>query len=186
MRFDEFVHQNGISLAAVDQFDGYLVEVAVPPDWEGVQSSSNTPVLVWRDRHSQEPFCANAVLTMSQAEAALNPDDVFAMLCEWQLQMMPGMLEVQRESGAAHAGPGVLGIFDLLINTDVGLLQSVVMSRIIATDTRTLIAQLTFTALADSPVHRSQIGFGVIPASEAAPTPPPFPGAPVPGPAGVC
>lgn len=185
MRFDEFVHQRGVPFGPVDRLDGYLVEVVVPPDWEAVQSPTATPVLIWRDDPSKERFCANAVLTMARADAALDPHDVFAMLCEWQVHMMPGIHEIQRESAAPHAGPGLLGILDLLINTDVGVLQSVVMSRIIATDHHTLIAQLTFTAQPDSLVQRSRIGFGVVPASEAPPTSPLLPGAPAARPAGV-
>ena len=61
----------------------------------------------------------------------------------------------------------------------------VVMARVIAADSHTLIAQLTFTSLLESPVHRSQIGFGVFPSSWASPTQPSFPGAPAPGPTEV-
>lgn len=174
MRLDHFLERNGIAVATVSQFDGYLVEVAVPLEWEAVDTSSSaTPVCIWRDKPGIEPVCANAVLTLVQADAALDPAEVFAMLCEWQVQMLPGIHEVNRESALTDTdtGAGVRGTLALLINTDVGVLESVVMSRIIPTCGHTLIAQLTFTALAESRVGRGRIGLGVVTASMSARSP---------------
>ena len=185
MRFDEFLECNAISFSVVNELDGYLVEVAVPTEWVAVQSSLVPSAWVWRDDPCKELFCANAVLTMARAESLIDPDEVFTMLCEWQVQMMPGVHEMRREPAVEHSGPGIMGTLDLIINTDIGILQCVEMARVIAADSHTLIAQLTFTSLLESPVHRSQIGFGVFPSSWASPTQPSFPGAPAPGPTEV-
>lgn len=176
MRFDDFVRQNGIPFVPAEQFDDYLVEVAVPADWEAVQPSSGPRVWVWRNDPFKERFCANAVLTLARADAVLDPAGVFEMLCEWQAQMLPGIHEVNRALAEDRVGPGVMGTLELLANADVGVLESVVIARIIATDTQTLIAQLTFTALPESPVRRSQIGFGVIPVPRTALSAPGLPG----------
>lgn len=169
MRFDEFLDLHGISLTAVDRYDGYIVQVAVPADWEAVDTSwSTTPVWIWREGCDTEPWRANAVLTLARADRALEPAEVFVMLCEWQVQMLTGVHEVDRDPAVAHEGPGVMGTLDLLINTDAGILESVVMSRIIATDSDTLIAQLTLTAPLESAMQRSRIGFGLISSSPPA------------------
>ena len=183
MRFDEFVHQSGIPFAPVKQFDGYLVDVAVPADWVPVHSPPGPMAWVWRDDPCKERFCANAVLTMARVEAALDPSEVFTMICEWQVEMLPGIHEMHRDTAVEHEGSGLMGTLDLLINTDIGVLESVVMARVIATGEQMLIAQLTFTALPESSVRRSQLGFGVFPATPAAPASRPFPGGtPVSGP----
>ena len=180
MRFDEFLERNGVSFTPVSHYDGYLVQVAVPPDWEEAidTSSSATPVWIWRDGNGREPFCANAVLTLAQTDAPMDPAAAFAKLCEWQVQMLPGVHEMRRDPAVGHAGPGVMGILELLINTDVGRLESMVMSCIIATDAYTLIAQLTLTVPIDSALERSRVGLGVIPSSEAPLASQQLPGAP--------
>ena len=169
MQFEEFLNRDGISVEAVDQFDGYLVEVVVPPGWEASESPAATRVWVWRHDPCCEQFCANAVLTLSRVGAALDPTEVFSMLCEGQAQMLPGIHEVHRELAPTHEGPGVRGILALRINTDIGVLECVVAACIIPADQQTLIAQLTVTALPESPVDTKAIGFGVLPAAWAGP-----------------
>lgn len=164
VRFDEFVQNNGIPFAAVEQFDGYLVEVVLPPDWEPVHAPSGLLTWVWRNDPCNKRFCANAVLTMARAEADLDPTEVFTMLCEYQVQMLPGIHEMHRDAAVEHEGPGLMGALELLINTDLGVLECVVLARVIASGGHTLIAQLTLTALPESSVPRSQIGFGMFPA----------------------
>jgi hypothetical protein len=177
MRFDEFLDRNGLSVEAIDQFDGYFVEVAVPLGWEAAASAAATRVWIWRDDPCREQLCANAVLTLSRVEAVLDPAEVLSMLCDGQAQLLPGIHEVHRESSVAAEGPGVRGILALVINTDIGVLECVVAARIIAADQQTLIAQLTVTALPESPVDPSAIGFGVVPAAWAGPAPTRFHGA---------
>jgi hypothetical protein len=70
-----------------------------------------------------------------------------------------------------HQGPGVMGTLALLINTDIGVLESAVGMRIITTAEHTLIALLTVTTLPESPFDLSRIGFGVTPVASAGPAP---------------
>jgi len=106
---------------------------------------------VRRDDPSVEEFRANAVLTMHRVEAALEPAEVFTMLCEQQLQSVPGTHEQHRDLAAAAEGPGAAGSLSMRINSDLGPIDSVSRSRIITTGQEVLIAQLTATALHDSP-----------------------------------
>ncbi|OBH30853.1 hypothetical protein A5692_18325 [Mycobacterium sp. E342] len=157
MRFDEFVQGSGISVYPVDRFVGFLVEVGMPPGWETFHSAVGTRVWVWRDDPCIDTFCANAVLTMHRVEAPLDPVDVFAMLSDQQLQSVPSPVELRREFAAATEGPGIVGMLAMRIAHELGIVDSGSQSRIIATEEETLIAQLTVTALHDSPVNRAQL-----------------------------
>ena len=161
MRLDEFLDNSGIPVAVVEQFDEYAVDVALPPGWEPFQSPPGTRVCIWRADPVGARFCANVVLTMSQVEAALDPAEVFPMLCQWQLLMVPGTQETSRELAHANEGPGLIGTLALHIPSDFGLLDSESVTRILTAQRRTLIAQLTLTALPESPVDRNNIGLAV-------------------------
>lgn len=160
-RLDQFVHQNGIPMAVVDQFDDYTVDVALPPGWEPFQSPAGARVCIWRQDPFRTRFCANVVLTMTQVEAILEPAEVFLMLCEWQVHLVPGTQEVSRDWSDAAEGPGVAGALALRIPSAIGLLDSESVTRIATTQQQTLIAQLTLTALPESPVDRADIGLAV-------------------------
>ncbi|MDD7814689.1 LpqN/LpqT family lipoprotein [Mycobacterium sp. CSUR Q5927] len=161
MRFDEFVALNGVALSPVDRFDGFAVDVGVPPDWEPFDSAAGIGVWICRSDPRIDQFCANAVLTLHHVEAPLDAADVFAMLSEQQLQSVPGCRELHRELATATEGPGVTGVLTMQINHELGVLDSVSRSRIITTEQETLIAQLTVTALHDSPVDRENIWLAV-------------------------
>jgi len=156
--FDEFISENGIPITVADQFDGYAVDVALPPGWEPFESAPGTRVCIWRGDPFRKQFCANVVLTMTQIEAVLDPAAVFAMICEWQAQLMPGTQEKARNLSPATEGPGDVGTLALHMTADIGPLESMSVTRILNTEKATLIAQLTLTALPDSPVDRANIG----------------------------
>ncbi|ORV10950.1 LpqN/LpqT family lipoprotein [Mycobacterium celatum] len=157
MRFDEFAEKHSVAVFPVDKFAGYVVEVGIPPGWEPFDSAAGVRVWVCRtDPHITE-FCANAVLTMHRVETALDPGNVFAMLSEQQLQSVPGCHELRRELAAATEGAGVAGVLAMQITHELGTIDSVSRSRIITAEQETLIAQLTVTALHDSPVDRGHI-----------------------------
>jgi len=161
VRLDELVHENEIVMVAVDQFDGYAVDVALPAEWEPVKSDAGQRVCIWRADPLRRQFCTNVVLTMTQIEASFDPAEVFPMLCEWQMYQLPGTQEISRECAPATEGPGVVGSLGLQIPSANGLLDSVTVMRILATAERTLIAQLSLTALPESPVDRDHIGLAV-------------------------
>ena len=161
MRLDEFLVSNGITMAVVEQFDEYAVDVAVPPGWEPFQSPPGTRVCIWRADPNGARFCANVVLTMTQVEAVLDPAEVFPMLCQWQLLMVPGTQATSRDLSDATEGPGMVGTLALQVPSDQGLLDSESVTRILTTPHRTSIAQLTLTALPESPVDRNHIGLAV-------------------------
>lgn len=157
MRIDEFLEQRGLAVTPVDRFAGFVVEVGVPPRWEPFDSAAGARVWVWRDDPRIDVFCANAVLTMHRVEAPLAPDEVFVMLCEQQLQTAPRCRELHREFTAAAEGVGMVGALAMQIAHELGTVDSESQSRIIMAEKETLIAQLTVTALHDSPVDRAYI-----------------------------
>lgn len=161
MRLDKFAEKHRISMAVVDQFGGYSVEVALPPDWEAFASPPGTRALVWRADPFMKQFCANVVLTMTQIDAMLDPYEAFAMLCEWQKELLPGVQETSRDLAEVHGGQGLAGMFAMRVATAGGLLDSFSLARVITAETRTLIAQLTLTKLPDSPVDCAHIGLAV-------------------------
>lgn len=79
------------------------------------------------------------------------------MLAEQQVQLVPGCSEMRRELGVATEGVGIVGLLAMKIDHELGTIDSESRSRIIATEQETLIAQLTVTALRDSPVRTSDI-----------------------------
>jgi hypothetical protein len=157
VHFDEFVQANQLHVAPVEQCEGLQVEVGLPPDWDPFQSSPGMRIWVWRNDPCRETFCANAVLTMNRVDSPLDPAAVFTMLCGQQVHALPDSQELRRELAAATEGPGVTGVFDMSITAEVGRVDSLSLSRIVADDQRTWITQLTVTALADSPVDRTGI-----------------------------
>jgi hypothetical protein len=161
MRFDEFVERHGITVSPVDRFDGLAVEVGVPPGWEPLDSGVGIGVWVCPTDLCLDEFCANAVLTMHRVEASLGPGEVFAMLSNQQQQSVPGCHERHRELAVASDGVGIVGVLTMQITHELGTIDSVSRSRIIATEQETLIAQLTVTALHDSPVDRENISLSV-------------------------
>lgn len=163
MRFDEFVADNGIAVVQADQFDGFAVSVILPPDWapldiEPYNSVPGTQAWAWPadpciERHH---FGANAVLSMSRVEASLDPAEAFAMLCEWQVHMVGDTHERHRALEPATEGPGVVGTLMMEITTSkYGPVASVSRTRIIPAGEQTLIAQLTITALLESPIDKA-------------------------------
>lgn len=161
LRLDEFLGNHDILMSVVEQFPEHAVDVALPPDWEPFQSPPDARVCIWRGDPDRERFCANVVLTMNQIEAVLNPAEVFSALCEWQAQLVPGTQETSRELANANEGPGVVGTLALQFPSGYGLLDSESVTRILNTNQRTLVAQLTLTALPESPVDRANIGLAV-------------------------
>lgn len=167
MRFDEFVQKRGLAVFPVDQFAGLAVQVGVPPGWEPFDSAPGVRVWVCRSDPLVAEFCANAVLTMHRVGAALDPGEVFAMLADQQLQSVPGCHEVRRDLAAATEGAGVVGVLGMQITHELGTIDSVSQSRIVTVGQETLIAQLTVTALHDSPVDRTHIWLSVRPGAPA-------------------
>lgn len=170
MRFDEFVEKRGVAVFPVDRFAGFVVEVGVPTDWDLFDSALGMQVWVCVDDPRIDEFCANAVLTMHRVEAALEAGEVFAMLAEQQRQTVPGSQELHRELAAAAEGAGIAGALFMQIIGELGTIASVSRSRIITTEQETLIAQLTVTALHDSPVDRATIWLSVRARAAAGPT----------------
>jgi hypothetical protein len=166
VRFDDFVALHGIAVSPVEDFDGYAVAVVLPPDWEEFDAK----VWSWRGDPFISKFGANAVLTMSRVAAPLDPAEVFDMLCEWQLHMVPGVRLRNRGQQPAVEGPGIVGSLLMDIDTtEYGLVDSASRTRIITTGEETLIVQLTITALHDSPVDRAHIRLAVASADVAGP-----------------
>lgn len=164
MRFDEFLIGSGIPAGAVDRLDGFTVEVGLPPDWEPVDAVPGLQAWVCPDDPRATEFCANAVLTLHRIDAALDPAEVFAMLSEQQLHSVPGTCELHREFTSPAEGPGAAGTLALQIAQDFGIVDSISRCRIVAAEQGTLIAQLTLTALHDSPADRTRISLAVRPA----------------------
>jgi len=167
MRFDEFVNKRGLAVFPVDRFAGLVVQVGVPPGWEPFDSAPGVRVWVCRSDPLVAEFCANAVLTMHRVEAALDAAEVFAMLADQQLQSVPGCHEVRRDLAVATEGAGVVGVLGMQITHELGTIDSVSQSRIVTVGQETLIAQLTVTALHDSPVDRAHIWLSVRPGATA-------------------
>lgn len=161
MRFADFVESHGLAVSSVDRFDGFVVEVGVPPGWEPFDSAAGIRVWVCRTDPRIDEFCANAVLTMHRVEAPLDADEVFAMLVDQQLQSVPTCHELNHEVAGATEGPGIVGVLAMQITHELGTIDSASRSRIITTEQETLIAQLTVTALHDSPVGRANIWLSV-------------------------
>lgn len=166
MRFDDYLKQRGCAAIPVDQFDGFDVEVEGPHDWEAVEARPGLRVWVWRDDPYIQQFCANAVLTMHRIPARIDPQDSFSMLSDEQVQLAPGCHERHREAGPANDGIGIAGVLASQFDSEFGAIDSVSHSRIITTDEETLIAQLTLTALHDSPVDWAHVQLTVLPESQ--------------------
>ena len=163
MRFDQFLQQHGIVAVPVDQFDGFEVNVVGPQDWEVVEDRPGLRIWVWREDPYLNQFCANAVLTMHRVAAELDPTEVFAMLSDEQVHLVPGCHERQRSSAPADGGMGIQGLLSLQFDSEFGVIDSLLRTRIITDDDQTLIAQLTLTALHDSPVDWASIRISVEP-----------------------
>ncbi|MEZ0355735.1 LpqN/LpqT family lipoprotein [Mycobacterium sp. ENV421] len=157
MRFDEFVIQQAIEVIPVDQYPDCAVQVALPPGWEPYESAAGLAVWVCRSDPRADEFCPNAVLTMHRVEAVLDCGEVFMMLAEQQLQSVPGCHERSRELTAAVEGSGIAGTLAMEFAHEFGPLDSICRSRIVASEDKTLIVQLTTSALRDSPVVREPI-----------------------------
>jgi len=169
MRFDEFVEAHAVVVSPVDEFAGFVVEVGIPADWTPFDSAPGMRVWIWRtDPHIHE-FCANAVLTLHRVEAVLDPGEVFAMLVAQQLQSVPGSHELHRELASATDGVGMVGALAMHITRELGTIDSESRSRIITAEQETLIAQMTVTALDDSPVNRADVWLTVRRGASAGP-----------------
>jgi hypothetical protein len=163
------VEEHGLAVSPVDRFAGFFVEVGVPPGWEPFDSAIGVRVWACRDDPFIDEFCANAVLTMHRVEAPLDPADVFTMLAEQQLQSAPRCRELRRELGPAGESVGVQGLLTMQITHERRAIDSASQSRIIPAGQETMIAQLTVTALRDSPVDRAHIWLTVRPGATAVP-----------------
>ena len=184
LRFDEYALAANIGINPVDQFDGLVVEVGLPPGWAPVDSSPGAKVWIWRGDPRIADFGANAVLTMNTVEAQLEAVEVFAMLCEQQVQMVPGAVEAHRASAVASEGPGLAGSLALNIESQFGTIGSVSLTRVISGQRQTRIGQLTITALRDSPVDWDTIWFYVKPGAGSGTTGGGHGGAPISPPQG--
>lgn len=169
MRFDEFTAEHDIPVVPVDQFDGFDVAVGVPPDWVALDTVVGMGIWVSGVDAGSGKFCANAVLTMNRIDAPLDAVEVFTMLCEQQLQSVPGSHGLHREVAAAPDGHGVLGLLSMCIDHELVVLDSMSLSRIIPVDQQTLIAQLTVTELHDEPMDWDHIRLSVRAAPTASP-----------------
>lgn len=157
MRFDEFIHESEFVVTPVDVFVDFIVEVGMQPGWEPFESAPGLRLWMCRVDPYIDVFCANAVLTMHRVEAPLGAAGVFGMLVEQQLESVPMCSEVRRELAAATEGAGVIGVLEMRIEHELGTINSVSRSRIIASDQDTKIAQLSVMALADSPVNSAGV-----------------------------
>lgn len=167
MRFDEYALTRNIRISPVDRLDGLVIEVGLPPDWEPFESSPGMQVWFWHNDPRIAEFGANAVLTTHIAEEPLDEVEVFAMLCEQQVEMVPGAVELERLSTLASEGPGIAGSLAMNIESQFGTIGSVSLSRIITAERQTLIAQLTITALRDTSVDWENIWLYVKPSAAA-------------------
>jgi hypothetical protein len=70
---------------------------------------------------------------------------------------VPGCHEMHRRTGAATEGAGVAATLALQILDPLGVIDSTSQTQIFTTEETTLIAQLTVSALHDSPVDRTNI-----------------------------
>lgn len=171
MRFDHYLQQRGITAVPVDRFDGLEVEVEGPHDWEAFEERPGLRIWVWRNDPYAQTFCANAVLTMHRVPVGLDAAEVFAMLSEEQVQLVPGCHEGRRTAAPADDGLGIQGQLSSYFDSEAGVIESLSSTRIIADDQQTLIAQLTLTALRESPVDWANIQMSVVaePSPSAAP-----------------
>ena len=150
MRFEEFLGAHDLVASPVDRFGGFVIEVGMPPSWLPFETALGLRVWVWRNDPRLTDFGANAVLTMHRVGASLEEGEVFAMLADQQVQSVPNCLEMRRSFAIATEGAGVVGLLELEIMGDAGVIDSVSRSRIVATRQETWIAQLTVTALHES------------------------------------
>lgn len=157
MRFGEFVLEHELVVAPVERFAGLIVEVGMSPGWEPFDSAAGTHLWICRSDPRADEFCANAVLTMHAVKALLDPAQVFAMLVEQQMESVPNCRELGRALTASTEGPGAAGVLTIEIDDPLGTIGSVSRSRIITSGEETLIAQLTVTTLAASPVDRARV-----------------------------
>ena len=161
MRFDEILVRSGSTARSVDRLDGFAVEVGLPPEWDVFDCAPGLQAWVCTDGPRTTGFCTNAVLTMHRVEAELDPAAVFVMLSDQQLQTVPGSRELHREFVSAAEGPGAAGTLIMQIPQEFGVVDSSSQCRIVVADQAALIAQLTLTALRDSPAGRSPISLAV-------------------------
>lgn len=167
MRLDEYLRQNANAVEAVDRFDGFEVAVDGPQDWEAVESRPGIRIWIWPADPYRDQFCANAVLTMHHLRGTLDVADVFEMLCDEQVQLMPGCHERYRSWQPADDGIGIKGMLSSQFEREFGIIGSASQTRIIAADNQTFIAQLTLTALLGSPANWADIRMSVVPNDSA-------------------
>lgn len=91
------------------------------------------------------------------------------MLSEQQLQYLPQSAELHRSLRSAGESIGIEGSLAMQISDEVGTIDSISQSRIIRREEESLIAQVTVTALRDSPVDLKKIWLAV--KASAAPGP---------------
>lgn len=164
MRFDEFLVRGGLTVTAVDRFAGFVVEVGLPTGWQEFREIPGMQVWCDGSQISSGRFCANAVLTMHLIEAPLDEDEVFAMLVEEQVALVPLCGEERREVVPADDGIGVAGLLVLDIPAhEFGALDSLSRSRIIRYGPQTMVAQLTVTAPQSAPVNWAEFALTVRP-----------------------
>ena len=161
MRIEQFLQTTGTATRQVDRFDNFMVKVGLPPMWQPMESPFATPLWIWVSDPCIKEFGANAVLTMYVLDSPITGREIFPMLCEQQLQTFPQSRESKRELQDATEGPGLTGILVTQMDADVGAIDTVAWSRMITTDRETMIAQLTVTALHNSPVDWPEIWLSV-------------------------
>jgi hypothetical protein len=173
MRFDEYLQQRGITAVPVDRMDGFEVTVEGPQDWEPLEAQPGLRIWVWPQDPYRQQFCANAVLTMHRIAVELDPAEVFSMLSEEQVLVVPGCHVRERASAPAEDSTigGIQGMLSSQFDSEFGPVDSLSRTRIITADQQTLIAQLTLTALHVSSVDWAGIHLSVV-ADAAAPDAP--------------
>lgn len=159
-------------MTSVDRFDGFIVEVGVPRGWYPFDSTTGMRIWVCRTDPRIDVFCANAVLTTHRVEAKLDAAEVFTMLARQQLESVQCANEQHRALTPATEGPGIVGVLAIQIDDKLGTIDSLTRTRVITVDEETMIAQLTLTALRDSPANRAKIWLTVRPRDGAGPTVP--------------
>jgi hypothetical protein len=88
-------------------------------------------IWAWREDPFLKQFCANAVLTMHRVPTQLEPAEVFAMLSDEQVHLVPGCHERQRTSDPADDGAGLWGLLSSQFDSEFGTIDSISRTRII-------------------------------------------------------
>lgn len=162
MRLGHFLEQSGLASSLIDRLSGYLISVDLPADWESADAIPGMQLWIWPRDPNVESFCANAVLTLHHIAVPLEPPQVFEMLCEQQIESVPGCEERLRHLRPNREGGGFEGWLVLQFAHELGPIDSVSVAHMVADDQQVRIVQLTVTALRESPVDWASIRLSVM------------------------